>query len=117
MRAKKPARKTVHSDGARRAAPRTKGGKRYVLKLYVAGVNRQSAEAITAVTRFCDERLEGRYQLSIIDIYQAPALVRAEQVIAVPMLVRERPLPVKTLIGHLADPVALLAGRDGRQRP
>jgi circadian clock protein KaiB len=97
-----------------RAAPRTNRLRRYVLKLYVAGVNRKSTEAIRTITRFCDEHLKGRYQLAIIDVYQQPALVQAEQVIAVPMLIRELPLPLKRLFGNMADLDTVLVGLDRR---
>ncbi len=112
MGARTPARRNVPTTRVPRAALRTKRSRRYVLKLYVAGVSRKSTKAIKITTGFCDEHLKGRYQLAIIDIFLQPALARAEQIIAVPTLVREHPLPLKRLIGSLADLDTLLVGQD-----
>ena len=87
-----------------------------VLKLYVAGVNRKSTEAIQAVTRLCDEYLKGRYQLVIVDIHQQPALARGEQIIAAPTLIRKLPLPVRRVVGNMAGLDKVLVGLDLRPR-
>ncbi len=71
-------------------------------------------EAIRAITRLCDEYLEGRYQLTIIDIYQHPLLARGKQIIAAPTLVRELPLPLKRLVGNVEDLDKILIGPDRR---
>jgi circadian clock protein KaiB len=84
----------------------------YVLRLYVAGMTPRSAEAIRRVTSFLEERLAGRYQLEIIDIYQKPALVRGEQIVAVPTLIKRLPLPLRRLIGDMHDEERLLFGLD-----
>ena len=97
-----------------RAKNRSRLPQRYILKLYVAGVNRKSAEAIRSVTEFCDEHLKGRYKLVIIDIHQRPALLRGVQIIAAPTLIRTLPLPVRRLIGNMADKDTLLVGLDVR---
>ena len=89
---------------------------RYVLSLYVAGLNRRSEEAIRTTVGFCDEYLSGRYTLDIVDIYQQPELARAARVIAAPTLVRKRPLPSKRLVGPLGDLVSILAGPDSGAR-
>jgi circadian clock protein KaiB len=111
-----PARK--ESPKARRspAAPGKKRPGRYVLSLYVAGLNGRSEEAIRTITGFCDEHLKGRYQLGVIDIYQEPALARAARVFAVPTLVREHPLPLEKLVVPLADLDIILVGPDRKSR-
>jgi circadian clock protein KaiB len=42
----------------------------------------------------------GRYQLSVVDIHDASVEAR---VLAVPTLVRDSPLPVRRVVGDLAD--------------
>jgi circadian clock protein KaiB len=37
------------------------------------------------IKRICEERLKGRYELEVIDIYQQPVLAKGEQVIASPL--------------------------------
>ena len=54
----------------------------YVLRLYVAGLNRISLRAIENLKKICEENLQGRYELEVIDIYQQPVLAQGEQIIA-----------------------------------
>lgn len=75
----------------------------YSLQLYIAGNTRRSVQAIANTRRVCDESLDGRYELDIIDIYQSPALAKFAQIIAVPTLVRISPLPVKRIVGDMLN--------------
>jgi circadian clock protein KaiB len=43
------------------------------------------------------------YDLEIIDVYQQPLKTKEEQIVALPMLLKYFPLPVKKLIGDLSD--------------
>lgn len=85
---------------------------RYVLRLYVAGMTPRSAEAIRRVTNFCEKHLTTQYELEIIDIYQKPALMQGEQIIAVPALIKHLPLPLRRFIGDMHDEEKLLFGMD-----
>jgi circadian clock protein KaiB len=75
----------------------------YVMRLYVADSNPQSLRAIRHITHLCETQLSGRYQLEIIDIYEAPEAVEQAQILATPTLVKEFPLPAQRLIGDLTD--------------
>jgi circadian clock protein KaiB len=99
------------------AAARRMAGGRYVLRLYVAGMTPRSAEAIRRVTDFCEKHLADQYELEIIDIYQRPALLKDEQIIAVPTLVKQLPEPLRRFIGDLHDEERLLFGMDLVARP
>ena len=48
---------------------------RYVLRLYVTGTTRHSARAIVNIRKICEEHLQGRYDLEIVDISQHPTLL------------------------------------------
>jgi circadian clock protein KaiB len=85
---------------------------RYVLRLYVAGITPRSEQAIRTVTAICEEHLEGRYELEVIDIYQQPALAKGEQIIAAPTLVKKLPAPLRKFIGSMADREKILVGLD-----
>ncbi len=105
---------------APKAAPRRRGRasrRTYSLKLYVAGTSRRSATAIRNITEICEHYLAGRYELRIIDIYQQPTLARGEQIIAAPTLIKSLPVPLRRLIGDLADTRKVLVGLDLRPRP
>ncbi|HEY6000684.1 MAG TPA: circadian clock KaiB family protein [bacterium] len=85
---------------------------KYVLRLYVAGITPRSREAIRAVTAICEEHLQGRYDLEVIDIYQQPTLAKGEQIIAAPTLIKKLPEPLRRFIGTMADKEKLLVGLD-----
>jgi circadian clock protein KaiB len=85
---------------------------RYVLRLYIAGLGPRSSEAIRRVTAFCEEYLTNRYELEIVDIYQKPELMRGEQIIAVPTLVKHLPVPLRRFIGSIDNEEKLLSGLD-----
>lgn len=87
---------------------------KYVLRLYVAGMNTQSSQAIQNITQICEEHLKGRYDLQIIDIYQQPALAQSEQIITAPTLIKKLPLPLRKFIGNMADNERILIGLDLR---
>ena len=94
------------------AAARDMERVRYVLRLYVAGMTPRSAEAIRRVTEFCEKHLTEQYELEIIDIYQKPALLRDEQIVAVPTLVKQLPEPLRRFIGDMQNEERLLFGMD-----
>lgn len=89
-------------------------GEQYVLKLYVTGMTGRSVEAIRTVRATCDEHLEGRYQLEVIDINNRPARLRDEHIIAIPTLVRNLPLPTRRLVGGLSDKSRVMRGLELR---
>jgi circadian clock protein KaiB len=78
-------------------------GERYVLKLFVSGSSPRSTQAITTIRALCDERLKGRYDLEVVDIFQQPAEAAGSQIVAAPTLIKELPEPVRRIVGNLAD--------------
>ena len=85
---------------------------RYVLRLYVAGFTPRSAAAIASVKKICEEHLRGRYELEVVNLYDVPTLAKGEQIIAVPTLIKKLPLPLRRVIGDMADTNKLLVGLD-----
>jgi circadian clock protein KaiB len=81
----------------------------YVLRLYITGTTPKSTRAVRNLIQLCQEHLVGRYDLEVIDIYQQPALAQAEDIIAVPMLLKKQPLPVQKLLGDLSNTQQLVA--------
>lgn len=76
---------------------------RYILRLFVAGASDRSREAVLHVRRLCAGEPKGRYRLEVIDIYQQPALARANQIVATPTLIKQSPLPTRRFIGNLVN--------------
>jgi circadian clock protein KaiB len=87
-------------------------GERYILRLYVTGMTSRSARAVKNLRAICDEYLEGRYDLEVVDIYQQPVLVRGEQIIAAPTLIKKLPLPMRRIIGDMSNRDRVLLGLD-----
>jgi circadian clock protein KaiB len=95
---KKLPRKTVARPAAENAGP-----EKYILRLFVTGILPHSAHAITNINSICERYLKGRYELEIIDIYQQPLLALADEIIAVPVLIKKSPLPEERVIGDLSN--------------
>jgi circadian clock protein KaiB len=85
---------------------------RYVLRLYVSGMTPRSARAVKNLQEICDEYLEGRYDLEVVDIYQQPVLTKGEQIIAAPTLIKKLPLPMRRIIGDMSNKERVLLGLD-----
>lgn len=69
----------------------------------MAGATDRSRQALLRVRKLCEAELKGNYTLKVIDVYQQPILARDGQIIATPTLVKESPLPVRRIIGNLAN--------------
>lgn len=89
---------------------------RYALRLYITGMTPRSVRAIENIKAICDEYLRGRYDLEVIDIYQRPVLLRGEQIIAAPTLVKKLPMPLRRLVGDMSDKQRVLLGLDLRSK-
>lgn len=85
---------------------------RYVLKLYVSGSTISSISAIKNIKTICEENLQHRYDLEVIDLYQNPSLASGEQIIAAPTLIKKLPLPLRRIIGNLSSKEKVLVGLD-----
>ena len=86
------------------------------LRLYVAGQTPKAIRAFTNLQRICDEHLEGRYRIEVIDLLEDPQLGRGDQILALPTLVRRLPHPIKKIIGDLSNTERVLVGLDLRER-
>ena len=88
-----------------------------LLRLYVAGANARSNQAILRARQLCDHEYDGNCELEVIDVYQQPILAREGQIVATPTLVKELPRPVRRLIGDLTNTKRLLVGLDLHVKP
>jgi circadian clock protein KaiB len=84
----------------------------YVLLLYVAGMSARSAQAVANIRSLCEKHLRGEYALEVINLYEHPASASAEQIVAAPTCVRQRPLPVRRIIGDMSNTARVLSGLD-----
>ena len=84
------------------------------LCLYVAGRTAESAIAFRNLKQICEEHLAGRYHIEVIDLVKHPRVARVDQIVALPTVVRKRPLPLRKIIGDLSNTERALAGLDLR---
>jgi circadian clock protein KaiB len=85
---------------------------RYVLRLYVSRSTVKSKLAVENIQRVCEEHLQGRYDLEVIDIHRHANLARDEQIVAVPTLIKRLPAPLQRLVGDMSDLNKVLFGLD-----
>ena len=83
---------------------------RYVLRLFVTGMTPRSTRAIRAVREICETRLEGHFELEIVDVYQQPTRLQGEQLIATPTLIKYQPAPLRRIVGDMSDTHRLCHG-------
>jgi len=88
----------------------------YELRLYVAGQTPKSVLALANLRQICEEHLQGRYEIEVIDLVENPQLAQGDQILALPTLVRRLPEPIKKIIGDLSNTERVLVGLDLRVR-
>ena len=84
----------------------------FVLRLYIAGQTPRSLRAVVNAQKLCADNLHGIYRLEVIDLYQQPQLAQDEQIVALPVLIKRLPPPVRMVIGDLSDKATVLVGLD-----
>jgi circadian clock protein KaiB len=84
------------------------------LKLYVAGKTTKSQTAFANLKKICEEHMQGRYRIEVIDLLENPQLAAGDQILAIPTLVRRLPEPIRKIIGDLSNTERVLVGLDLR---
>ncbi len=82
----------------------------YELRLFVTGATSNSLRAIANLKSICEAFLPGQYSLEIIDVYQQRVLAEREQLIALPLLIKQSPAPERRLVGDMSDTEKVLRG-------
>jgi circadian clock protein KaiB len=80
------------------------------LRLYVAGQSPKSLKAFANLTLLCEEHLQERYDIEIVDLLENPQLAAGDEIVAIPTLVRLLPPPMRKIIGDLSDTDRVLVG-------
>ena len=81
-----------------------------ILQLYITGMSENSVRAIQNITQLCEKYFKDHFDLEIIDIYKDPSVAEKQEIVFSPSLIRQYPLPKKTLIGDLSDSKKVIAG-------
>ena len=80
------------------------------LRLYVAGQSPKSLKAYANLVALCEEQLDARYEIEIVDLVKHPQLAAGDEIVAIPTLVRRLPSPMRKIIGDLSDTDRVLVG-------
>ena len=107
---------SAKSSGGARMAEATTAGERFVLRLYVAGQTPKSLAAFDNLKRICEERLQKRFDIEVIDLLKNPRLAKQDQILAIPTVVRTLPPPERRIIGDLSDTERVVVGLDLRRK-
>jgi circadian clock protein KaiB len=102
----------VNSDKRTKEKPKSGTNDKWVLRLYVAGQTPKAITAFANLTKICEEQLKGKYSIEVIDLLKNPQLGAADQIFALPTLVRKLPVPVRKIIGDLSNTERVLIGLD-----
>jgi len=89
---------------------------KWILRLYVAGQTPKSITAFKNLKAICEEQLNGKYEIEVIDLLKNPQLGRDDQILALPTLVKKLPPPVRKIIGDLSNTERVLVGLDLMQQ-
>ncbi|HLG38065.1 MAG TPA: circadian clock KaiB family protein [Chitinophagaceae bacterium] len=85
---------------------------KWVLRLYVAGQSPKALTAFANLKKICEDQLNGKYSIEVIDLLINPQWGVDDQILALPTLVRKLPVPVRKIIGDLSDTERVLVGLD-----
>jgi circadian clock protein KaiB len=105
-------RRAGRKAALRAVADSLDGVERWELRLYVAGQTPRSLAALANLKKLCEAHLKGKYRIEVIDLLVHPELARADQIVALPTLVRRLPPPLKRIIGDLSNRERTLVGMD-----
>jgi circadian clock protein KaiB len=100
--------KSVKAKATVRDGPKTVPAE-WQLKLYVVGQTPRSLASFANIRRICEQHLAGRYAIEVIDLLTHPGQAKADQILAVPSLVRHLPQPIKKIVGDLGNEARVLA--------
>jgi circadian clock protein KaiB len=106
------AKKMNSIKNSKKEEPGIKPDEKWVLRLYVAGQTPKAITAFANLKKICEEQLDNKYSIEVIDLLKNPKLGAEDQILALPTLVRKLPFPVRKIIGDLSDAERVLIGLD-----
>lgn len=110
MTAKTESRAKSKSESSSRA--KSSSPAKWDLRLYVVGDSPKSKIALENLTRLCELHLRDNYHIEVVDLRKKPELARADEILAVPTLIRKVPEPMKRVIGDLSNAERALLALD-----
>lgn len=75
----------------------------YEFRLYVAGDLPNSRRAIHNLRTYCEEHLQGRHRIEVLDVFEAADRALADKILLTPQLIIESPGRTRYIVGDLSD--------------
>ena len=75
----------------------------YKFRLFVAADTVNSGQATANLNTLCRERLVGRHEIEIVDVFREPQRALAEGIRMTPTLLKLAPPPTRRIVGTLVD--------------
>lgn len=88
----------------------------WIFRLYAAGKSEKALAAYANLKSICESYLTGKYVIEVIDLVKNPELCKEDNILAIPTIVRRKPLPVKKVIGDMTDRQRAINGLEIKTR-
>jgi len=77
--------------------------KDYSFVLFIVGNSLRSSQAEQNLRRMANARLEGRYEIAVVDVTLEPERAERERILTTPTVLKSRPGPPRKVTGDLSD--------------
>lgn len=75
-----------------------------IFSIYIAGTVARNAPAINSFRKVCEEELkQDSFEIQVFNILNDPQRAESHKILAVPTIIRERPVPEKRVIGDTRE--------------
>lgn len=75
----------------------------YLLRLFIAGNGSNSQQALINLRQLCQEHLNGRYTLEVVDVVLDFQAAVRDNILVTPALIMVTPRPRVMILGNLGD--------------
>jgi circadian clock protein KaiB len=80
----------------------------FKFRLYIAGDAQNSVQAVANLGALCRTYLPHRYEIEVVNVFQAPERALADGIFMTPALIKLEPTPVRRIVGTLSQTLPIL---------
>jgi circadian clock protein KaiB len=90
----------------------TEPAEEWKLRLFVTNWTPRCIVAYRNLKKICEENIENKCSIEVVDILENPDIARNSQIVAVPTLFKLSPKPERVLVGDFSKKEQVLKGLD-----
>ncbi len=90
----------------------TEPAEEWKLRLFVTNWTPRCVVAYRNLKKICEEHIEDKCAIEVVDLLEKPEVAREEQIVAVPTLMKLSPKPERVLVGDFSKVETVLKGLD-----